>query len=163
MYRKISDFITDYTAESKKTVAVIQAIPSNLLTSRIDPKGMTLAELVLHITQAIEKITSQIGFEYSPSTLVLDAPSDTEGLLDIYTLTAARVLEIVSSKTDDSFLGTTFPVYGSSWSAGQTLSVLVKHEIHHRGQLVIGLRLLGLDVPDVYGPTRSSKSKLPTS
>ena len=156
MYRKISDFVTDYQAEYLKTLAVIRAIPGELLSSRVDPKGMTLGELVFHITQAKEKITSQIGFQYLPSILEVEAPGNTESLVDIYSRTAARLIEIVSSRTEDAVLETIFPVYGSVWTVGQTLSVLVKHEIHHRGQLVIGLRVLGQEVPDVYGPARRS-------
>lgn len=154
MYRRIADFISDYRAESEKTLSVIRAIPSSILSSRIDPKGMTLAELVFHITQAIEKITSQIGFEYSPSILGIETPDNSEGLLDVYNRTATRLIEIVSSESEDAFLEKTFSVYNSDWTIGKVLSVLVKHEIHHRGQLVIGLRVLGHEVPDIYGPAR---------
>ncbi|MGO4373779.1 DinB family protein, partial [Paenibacillus sp. MCAF20] len=34
------------------------------------------------------------------------------------------------------------------------LDVLIKHEIHHRGQMTVLMRQAGLRVPDLYGPTK---------
>jgi len=39
-----------------------------------------------------------------------------------------------------------------SWKKGKVLSVLVKHQTHHQGQLTVIMRLAGLKVPGVYGP-----------
>lgn len=44
-------------------------------------------------------------------------------------------------------------MYGEMWAEGKTLSVLVTHQIHHRSQLTIVMRLLGLKVPGTYGPS----------
>jgi uncharacterized damage-inducible protein DinB len=35
-----------------------------------------------------------------------------------------------------------------------TLGVIVSHQIHHRAQLTIVMRLNGLKVPGVYGPSK---------
>lgn len=40
------------------------------------------------------------------------------------------------------------------WSRGKTLGVLITHQIHHRAQLTIVMRLAGLKVPGVYGPAK---------
>ena len=44
-------------------------------------------------------------------------------------------------------------MYGEMWAKGKTLGVLVTHQIHHRAQLTIVMRLAGLKVPGVYGPS----------
>ena len=36
-------------------------------------------------------------------------------------------------------------------------STVINHSIHHRGQLTVYLRLLGVPVPPTYGPTADSQ------
>ena len=35
-----------------------------------------------------------------------------------------------------------------------TLQGLIHHEIHHRAEMIVLMRLAGLPVPGLYGPTR---------
>ena len=37
-------------------------------------------------------------------------------------------------------------------------AIMLNHWYHHRGQLLVYLRLLNLPVPSVYGPTRRRES-----
>ena len=39
-----------------------------------------------------------------------------------------------------------------TWTKGQALSVLLVHQIHHRGQMTVLMRQAGLKVPGIYGP-----------
>ena len=43
--------------------------------------------------------------------------------------------------------------YGSLSARGEVLAILLRHEIHHRGQLTAQMRPAGLKVPGVYGPS----------
>jgi len=36
----------------------------------------------------------------------------------------------------------------------------INHSTHHRGQLIVYLRVLGLPVPSVYGPTADTGDKV---
>ena len=45
-------------------------------------------------------------------------------------------------------------MYGMSWKRGTTLSILVNHQAHHRGQMTVLMRQAGLMVPGVYGPAK---------
>ena len=45
-------------------------------------------------------------------------------------------------------------MYGEKWRERKTLGVLVTHQIHHRAQLTVVMRLAGLKVPGVYGPAK---------
>ncbi len=49
-------------------------------------------------------------------------------------------------------------MYGEKWTRGVTLQVLVNHQIHHRAQMTVVMRLLGLGVPGVYGPAKEEWS-----
>ncbi|MCE1229544.1 MAG: DinB family protein, partial [Firmicutes bacterium] len=45
-------------------------------------------------------------------------------------------------------------MYGMTWKRGYTLTALVHHQAHHRGQMTVLMRQAGLVVPDIYGPTQ---------
>ena len=45
-------------------------------------------------------------------------------------------------------------MYGEHWSKGTVLRVLINHQSHHRGQMTVIMRMLGLPVPGIYGPSK---------
>ena len=40
------------------------------------------------------------------------------------------------------------------------LNVLIRHQIHHRGQMTILMRQAGVVVPSVYGPSREETAAM---
>lgn len=46
---------------------------------------------------------------------------------------------------------------GQNMPRGKVLSMLVQHNIHHRGQMTVLLRQAGLEVPGVMGPTKENQ------
>ncbi|HNF48246.1 MAG TPA: DinB family protein [Chitinophagales bacterium] len=74
-------------------------------------------------------------------------------LATAYTQAAATLLAEMEAKWTDASLQDSNNLYGMEWSNALTLSILLKHEIHHRGQLTVLMRLAGLIVPGVYGPS----------
>lgn len=51
-------------------------------------------------------------------------------------------------------------MYGETWAIGVTLSALIDHQIHHRGQMTVLMRQAGLKVPGIYGPSREDWSQI---
>ena len=45
-------------------------------------------------------------------------------------------------------------MYGMIWKRGTTLSLLINHQAHHRGQVTILMRQAGVPVIGVYGPAK---------
>ncbi|MNF01709.1 DinB family protein [compost metagenome] len=45
-------------------------------------------------------------------------------------------------------------MYGELWEKGKILRVLISHQSHHRGQMTVIMRILGLPVPGLYGPSK---------
>ena len=45
-------------------------------------------------------------------------------------------------------------MYGETWKRGKSLPVFLTHEMHHRGQMTVIMRLAGLKVPGIYGPSK---------
>jgi uncharacterized damage-inducible protein DinB len=74
--------------------------------------------------------------------------------VDEYKRTSDGMIKEISEKWKDETLLAEDDMYGEMWKKGKTLSVLITHQIHHRGQLTIVMRLAGLKVPGVYGPAK---------
>ena len=45
-------------------------------------------------------------------------------------------------------------MYGMTWKRGTTLSLLINHQAHHRGQMTVLMRQAGVPVVGVYGPAK---------
>ena len=51
-------------------------------------------------------------------------------------------------------------VFGMELQKAVTLNMLIKHIVHHRGQMTVLMRQAGLSVPGIYGPSREEWSQL---
>ena len=154
MYRTKKDFLVDYQYESEKTLAVIRACQDLSLSLRTDPNSFSLGEAALHITQAIVRIAKQLDLKVDPISESGGAQTDTNTLAGLYQRTADSLISSVCELSSDEALLEEKDVYHYRWTVGQGLLVLVKHEVHHRAQMVAGLRHAGLSSPDIYGPAR---------
>ena len=64
------------------------------------------------------------------------------------------MLREISETWNEETLKQEDDMYGEKWARGRTLGVLVTHQIHHRAQLTVVMRLASLKVPGVYGPAK---------
>ncbi len=82
------------------------------------------------------------------------APATVKEIVDTYKSTSDNIIAEIKEKWNDEKLLEENDMYGEKWAKGTTLKVLVSHQIHHRAQLTIVMRLNGLKVPGVYGPSK---------
>jgi uncharacterized damage-inducible protein DinB len=81
-------------------------------------------------------------------------PSRASEIAAAYRAAAEEVLTLVSTSWTDADLRVEDDLYGMRWPRASTLAVLIRHEVHHRGQMTVLMRQAGLAVPGVYGPSR---------
>jgi len=65
-----------------------------------------------------------------------------------------NLLSKIKESWNDETLFVEDDMYGENWKRGTTLAVIINHQIHHRAQLTVVMRLLGLKVPGIYGPAK---------
>jgi len=68
--------------------------------------------------------------------------------------------EQASKKLRDEQLASEMTYFGRSLPTARILQSLVRHQIHHRGQMTILMRQAGVVVPGVYGPSREETAAM---
>jgi uncharacterized damage-inducible protein DinB len=154
MYRRIDDFVNDWTWDSKSTIKLFSHLTDESLKQRVGlSAGRTLGRLAWHVTESVREMMESAevhgvaGPEQSSET-----PASAAEILRAYEESAASLPDALRAAWTDDMLDEEVPMYGESWKRGLVLSVLMLHQAHHRGQMTVLMRQAGLAVPGVYGP-----------
>ncbi len=160
MYRTISEFVDDWARESGISIKVQRALTDSSLSQKSDPEGNTLGKIAWHMAGMIGAAGSAAGLQVPAPARGTEPPSSASGIADVYE-TAARALgEQASSKLKDEQLASEVTLYGRTMPLALALQGLVRHQIHHRAQMTILMRMAGLVVPGIYGPSREETAVL---
>jgi uncharacterized damage-inducible protein DinB len=152
------DFLLDtYETEILKIVGIWSAFPDSSMDFRPSPKSRSVIEQFEHQVQSEGRwMREMLGIDTGAST-----PSENtrRAFVEKYRGDAVRRIEILRTKPDGwwrepvSFFDV---VRSRAW----VFTRRINHSTHHRGQLLVYLRLLGLLVPSVYGPTADTGGKV---
>ncbi|MCX8104662.1 MAG: DinB family protein [Ignavibacterium album] len=154
MYHKLEDFINDWKYESEATIKVFNNLTDESLTKKINENVRTAGRLAWHITTSIGEMAQRTGLTFETVDENSPVPKTAKEIVDAYRTASENLLnEIKNNWTDESLL-LEDDMYGEKWKRGTTLGVIISHQIHHRAQLTVVMRLLGLKVPGIYGPAK---------
>lgn len=154
MFRHINDFIREFEYESGSTLKVFRNISNEALLASPHDNIRSIRRLVWHITMTLGEMLGKAGLVIDCPDEHSAPPDDIATICKAYETAAHSVLEQVKTHWTDADLSTEVNMYGEQWSKGTILTVLIRHEAHHRGQLTVLMRLNGLSVPGVYGPSK---------
>ena len=156
MYNKISDFIENWKYESESTIKVLSNLTDEVLTVKFNKDIRTAGRLAWHIVGAISDLGYRMGLTFEKVDQNLSFPSTAKEIVDEYKRASDGLVKEIKEKWDDNTLSIKDKITGQGdmWSRGKTLGALVTHQIHHRAQLTVVMRLAGLKVPGVYGPAK---------
>ncbi len=154
MYYKISNFIKDWKYESESTIKILSNLTDESLTIKFNNEIRTAGRLAWHIVTSIGEMAHRTGLKFETVDENAPIPSTAKEIVDEYKRTSDNMIKEMSAKWNDQTLLLEDDMYGEMWKKGKTLGVLVTHQIHHRAQLTIVMRLAGLKVPGVYGPAK---------
>ena len=156
MYNKISDFIENWKYESESTIKVLSNLTDKVLTVKFNKDIRTAGRLAWHIVGAISDLGHRMGLTFEKVDQNLSFPSTAKEIVDEYKRASDGLVKEIKEKWNDNTLSVEDKITGQGemWSRGKTLGALVTHQIHHRAQLTVVMRLAGLKVPGVYGPAK---------
>ena len=137
------------------TAGVFAALPADRLDYRPDPVSKSALELMRHVTLEDEWILNAVA-----DGKFADHPdhSDACGIMtpaDAVARYKERIpaaMDKVRGTSAEDF-GRVIGFDGFEMPALQFLSLMVRHSVHHRGQMSAYLRAMGGKVPSIYGPS----------
>ena len=154
--------IAELKHESTLTRKMLERVPLDQGDWKPHEKSMTLARLATHIADITHWITDihridDFDFlkDYNFKPVIAASP---EILLGIFQKNLDRALETMAGMGDEemSKLWTVRRGEQVMFSIPKKVALrgwAFNHMVHHRGQLSVYLRLLGVPVPGMYGPS----------
>jgi uncharacterized damage-inducible protein DinB len=144
-------FLLDtYETEILKITGLWLSFPDDSLDWRPHPKSRSIREQMEHQCQSEAKwMRTMLDIDTGDPN---PAEPTREGFVRRYAADAGQRLATLRAKPDEWWREEAqfFDVRRSrAWIVARRIN----HSTHHRGQLVVYLRLLDLEVPSVYGPT----------
>ncbi len=151
MFTSIAHFLEIWEAEAKSTLACFNNLSDESFSKDLVHDHRTIERNVNHIVDCAASIPFAAtlpvgGYEkqhYNTKAAVIEA----------YIKNTDAVKRAAAQWTDTE-LQIEIPMYGETWTKGFALWVTFVHQVHHRGQLTVLMRLAGLKVPGVYGPAK---------
>jgi uncharacterized damage-inducible protein DinB len=140
--------------EAGLTAKIFGAVTGDKKSERPNADTRSLERLAWHLTQTMSEMPHKAGLLESDDLEGRAIPETMEEIIRIHGEKVAAVQEALRSKWTDASLADEVNMYGESWSKDTILDVLSRHEIHHRGQMTMLMRVLGMKVPGIYGPAK---------
>ena len=152
--------LADYDHEMGTTRRLLERLPEDKLAWKPHEKSMSLGELATHLSNIpnwAATILNEAFFDLAAAPPNIAEHRSRAGILAAFDQTRARTRAWMD-KSDAE--------YNAQWTLkrdGQQIfsvprvaafrSFVLHHIIHHRGQLSVYLRLNGVSVPAIYGPS----------
>ena len=154
MYNTIAEVIEEWNQEGASTQKVLDALTDESLQQTVSTNDRTLGRIAWHIVTSIPEILSQVGLPFESLKDSKEVPSSAREIAESFREINADAIEAVKTQWTDQTLKEIRNIFGMDLPNAVTLSMVIKHAIHHRGQMTVLMRQAGLVVPGVYGPAR---------
>lgn len=154
MFTSVTQFLDTWKQEAKWTHDVLAGLTDESLSQAVEAEGRTLGRIGWHLTQTMPEMMNRTGLTVDGPSEHENPPTSAEKIATAYDSAAGSVTDEVKKKWNDDKLNDVDEMYGEKWKKGDTLMVLVLHQVHHRGQMTVLMRQAGLRVPSFYGPAR---------
>ncbi len=156
----IDGMLQELEQETQTTRRVLERVPDNQLAWRPHEKARTLGELALHVAMVPGGVAELVA---SPSPaqapqFIDPSPKSASELIPALDQSIAKATKALGDLDDATLMATWRLMQGdrellAAPRVAMLRSVMLNHWYHHRGQLTVYLRELGVPVPAIYGPS----------
>jgi uncharacterized damage-inducible protein DinB len=155
-------FLTELQQEAKNTRKMLSRVPYDNPAWKPHEKSMPIGDLASHIAEISSWINETMekdeldfaAMNYTPVVL-----TSTDELLAFFDKTLDHAVKCFKSCSGDDALMPSWTlrsgdqIYFTMPKHLVIRNMVLNHIVHHRAQLSVYLRLLGIAVPGMYGPT----------
>jgi uncharacterized damage-inducible protein DinB len=132
-----------------ETQPLIDQIFDDALIKAPVKDGRPLGEVLLHILRSMDfYLIGLAKNEWTPLSYSLEEYNTAETLKKLAYEVFDRAREYVDL-LDDGTLKMTISLFSRPATAAEILLEVIEHSIHHRGQITVYYRLLGIEVPRI--------------
>ena len=158
----IDALLPEFDREMGLTRRALERVPDGQFEWRPHPTSVTLGRLAEHLTEMPQWATitmTQAGIEMTtPRPPEYVSPATRAEVLAQFDKYLREARGNVAGKVDGEFNAPwTLRTGGKEVFTMPKMAVMrnfvLNHMIHHRGQLMVYLRMLGVPVPSIYGPS----------
>jgi uncharacterized damage-inducible protein DinB len=158
--RIIDALLAELEQEAQTTRRVLERVPQAHLAWKPHPKSMSLGQLALHVATIPGSVAEIAALDLLPEPPSFEQPeaATSAELVPALDNSVARARAVLGH-FDDAAMAHTWRLF----SAGRELmalprgaflrAIMLNHWYHHRGQLLVYLRLHHVPLPVVYGKT----------
>lgn len=159
--------LPEFDQEMKGTRRVLERVPDGKMDWKPHEKSMALGRLATHLAEipqwTVNSLTKD-GLDFDPKTFKPVILGTTAEILALFDANTAKSRDVLARTSDTDFaMPWSLRMTGKEMFAGTRGTTYrqfcMSHMIHHRAQLGVYLRLLGVPVPGVYGPTADDKPR----
>ena len=156
----IDVLLAEMDQEAHSTARVLERIPQAHLAWRPHAKSMSLGQLALHVATIpgnVAELASKDVIPEPPAFVQAEAATAAE-LVPTLRASLARARQVLGGMDDARLMQTWRLMSGGKEimampRAAVIRMIMLNHWYHHRGQLLVYLRMHNVPLPSVYGPT----------
>ena len=156
----IEGLLAELEQEALTTQRVLDRVPQAHLPWRPHSKSMSLGQLALHVA-TVPGLVAELAAQDmvpEPSRFIQPEATTTAQLAPALAASVAKARQALGG-FDDARMTALWRLNAGDRNLltmprmAFVRAIMLNHWYHHRGQLLVYLRLLDLPVPSVYGPT----------
>jgi len=159
MLPSVHALLQELDAETPATRRVLERIPADRLGWRPHTKSMSAGQLAQHVASipgTIARVVLQDGLDLSGRAMTYAECASPEAMLATFEESIATLRDTLRSFDDETAVAPWRLHVGdrdifSLPRIGVLRTMCFNHWYHHRGELVVYLRVLDIPVPVVYG------------
>jgi len=158
----VDALLPEFDREMGLTRRVLERVPDGQFAWQPHPTSMTLGRLAEHLAE----LTHWTAVTLNQSSIDMAAgrpegyrsPATTAAALAMFDAGAASGRAALVGKTDAELQAPWTLLAGGKEvftmpKAGVMRAFVLNHVVHHRGQMTVYLRMLGVPIPSLYGPS----------
>jgi uncharacterized damage-inducible protein DinB len=156
----IDGLLQELEQEAQTTRRVLERVPGDQLSWRPHEKARTLGQLALHVAIVPGGVAEFVASPSPAQAPQFIDPSleNASVLIPALEESIAKARRVLTGMDDAAVLETWRLMQGDRElfavpRISMLRSVMLNHWYHHRGQLTVYVRALGVPVPSIYGPS----------
>ena len=158
--KMIDVLLAEMDQESQSTARALERVPQAQLSWRPHAKSFSLGQLALHVATIpgmVAELAAKSSIPEPPQFIQAEAASAAE-LVPALQASLAKAREVLGGMDDAKLMETWRLMSGGKElmampRAAVIRMIMLNHWYHHRGQLLVYLRMHNVPLPSVYGPT----------